>query len=118
MEAAALRLHSFYTGVEQMLLLVSRVVNGGTPSRGEGWHRRLLERMAMPTDTRPAVLQEGTQRNLHEYLRFRHLVSNLYADELRVEPIQRLLNQLQDTWPLLAADIDRFQSWLTTVAAA
>ena len=32
MEAAALRLHSFYTGVERMLLLVSRVVNGGTPS--------------------------------------------------------------------------------------
>ena len=47
-EAAALRLHSFYTGVERMLMLVSRVVNGGTPSRGEGWHRRLLERMAMP----------------------------------------------------------------------
>ena len=43
-EAAALRLHSFYTGVERILLLVSRVVNGGTPSRGEGWHRRLLER--------------------------------------------------------------------------
>ena len=31
-EAAALRLHSFYTGVERILLLVSRVVNGGTPS--------------------------------------------------------------------------------------
>ena len=43
---------------------------------------------------------------------------NLYADELRIEPIPRLLNQLQDTWPLLATDIDRFQSWLTTVAAA
>ena len=85
-EAAALRLHSFYTGVERMLLLVSRVVNGGTPSRGEGWPR--------------------------------HLVRNLYADELRFEPIQRLLNQLQDTWPLLVADIDRFQGWLTTVSAA
>ena len=64
------------------------------------------------------MLNEPTQRDLQEFLRFRHLVGNLYADELRVEPIQRLLNQLQDTWPLLAADIDRFQSWLTTVAAA
>ena len=53
--AAALRLHSLYTGVERMLLLVSRIVNGGMPNRGEGWHRRLLERMEMPTDTRPAV---------------------------------------------------------------
>ena len=36
-DAAALRLHSSYTGVERMLLLVSRVVNGGTPGQGEGW---------------------------------------------------------------------------------
>ena len=59
-EAAALRLHSFYTGVERSLLLVSRVVNGGTPARGEGWHRRLLEPMAMESDSRPAVLRERT----------------------------------------------------------
>ena len=116
MDAAALRLHSFYTGVERMLLLVSRVVNGGTPSRGEGWHRPLLERMAMPTETRPAVLQEGTQRDLQETLRSRHLVSNLYADRLRAEPIQRLIQQLQPTWPQLSADIAAFQSWLTTIA--
>ena len=32
-EAAELRLHSFYTGVERMLLLVSQVVNGGSPGR-------------------------------------------------------------------------------------
>ena len=117
-EAAALRLHSFYTGVERMLLLVSRVMNGGTPSRGEGWHRRLLERMAMPTDTRPAVLQEGTQRDLQEYLRFRHLVRNLYADELRAEPIQRLIEQLNHTWPQLSADIAGFQNWLTRIATS
>ena len=116
-EAAALRLHSFYTGVERMLLLVSRLVNGGTPSTGEGWHRRLLERMAMPTETRPAVLTERTQRNLQEYLRFRHLVRNLYADELRSEPIRHLIEQLQQTWPMLATDIEDFQSWLTTIAA-
>ena len=115
-EAAALRLHSFYTGVERMLLLVSRVVNGRTPSQGEGWHRRLLERMAMNTDTRPAVLNEATQMELQEFLRFRHLVRNLYADELRVEPIERLIEKLQDTWPKLVADIKDFQRWLMSIA--
>ena len=115
-EASALRLHSFYTGVERMLLLVSRVVNGGTPSQGEGWHRRPLERMSMVTDTRPAVLNESTQQELQEYLRFRQLVRNLYADELRVEPIQRLIEQLQHTWPKLNADITGFQRWLTSIA--
>ena len=115
-EAAALRLHSFYTCVERMLLLISRVVNGGTPSQGEGWHRRLLERMAMATDTRPAVLNETTQVELKEYLRFRQLVRNLYADELRLEPIQRLIEQLQHTWPKLETDITGFQRWLTSIA--
>jgi len=85
-EAAALRLHSFYTAVERCLLLISRVVNGGTPSKGEGWHRRLLERMATATEQRPAVFKEVTQAGLQEYLRFRHLVRNLYADELRLVP--------------------------------
>ena len=36
---------------------------------------------------------------LQEYLRFRHLVRNLSSDELRLEPIQRLIEQLQHTWP-------------------
>ena len=116
-EAAALRLHSFYTGVERMLLLISRVVNGGTPAQGEGWQRRLLERMAMATDTRPALLHESTQQELQEYLRFRHLVRNLYADELRPEPIQRLIEQLQNTWPKLDADITSFEVWLRSIAS-
>ena len=115
-EAAALRLHSFYTGVERCLLLVSRVVNGGTPAKGEGWHRRLLERMALATATRPALLREGTQQQLQEYLRFRHLVRNLYADELRPEPIALLISQLPPLWQELQADLRSFQAWLTAVA--
>ena len=70
----------------------------------------------MNTDTRPAVLNEATQMELQEFLRFRHLVRNLYADELRVEPIQRLIEQLLQTWPKLEDDISGFQRWLTSIA--
>lgn len=115
-EAAALRLHSFYTGVERSLLLVSRVVNGGTPARGEGWRRRLLERMALQSESRPAVLRERTQQRLQEYLRFRHLVRNLYADELRPEPIALLIRDLPAVWEALAADLQVFRAWLVQVA--
>ena len=94
-EAAALRLHSFYTGVERSLLLVSRVV------KSEG---------------RPAVLRERTQQSLQEYLRFRHLVSNLYADELRPEPIALLIRDLPAVWEALAADLQSFRAWLVRVA--
>lgn len=47
------------------------------------WQRRMLERMSKPTDSRPARLQERTQRDLQEYLHFCHLQSNIYTDELR-----------------------------------
>ena len=117
-EAAGLRLHSFYTAVERCLLLISRVINGGTPSQGEGWHRRLLERMAMATSQRPAVLGECSQKGLQEYLRFRHLVRNLYADELRPEPIELLLEQLPLLWQELESDLREFRSWLREVASS
>ena len=81
-EASALGLHSFYTGVERILLLFSRVMNGGTCSRVENFHRHLLEPMAMSTDTRPSVLKESIQQELQEFLRLGHLLRNLYADKL------------------------------------
>ena len=115
-EVAALRLHGFYTAVERALLLVSRAVNGGTPRQGEGWHRRLLERMAMATELRPAVLREDTQQRLQEYLRFRHLVRNLYADELRPEPIAILLRELPEVWEALEQDLNAFEAWAAGVA--
>jgi hypothetical protein len=115
-EAAALRLHSFYTGVERALLLISRTVNGGTPRQGEGWHRRLLERMAMTTELRPAALREETQRQLQQYLRFRHLVRNLYSDELRPEPIAILLRELPEVWQNLESDLVRFEAWAAEIA--
>ena len=65
---------------------------------------------------RRTVLQESTQRDLQEYLRFRHLVRNLYADELRMEPIQRLIGQLNQTWSDLDNDLTVFQTWLTSIA--
>ena len=117
-EAAALRLHSFYTAVERCLLLISRVVNGGTPSKEEGWHRRLLERMATATEQRPAVLKEATQVGLQEYLRFRHLVRNLYADELRPEPIALLMRQLPPLWQLIQEDLLQFRHWLRSTASS
>jgi len=94
-EAAELQLHKFLNGHERMLLLVSRVVSGGHQSQGEEWHCRLLKSLEMNTDTRPAVQNGATQVGLQEFLQFRHLMRNLYVDKLRVEPIQRLIEQLQ-----------------------
>ena len=70
----------------------------------------------MTPESRPPVLQEGTQRDTQESLRFRYVERNLDTDDLSAEPIHRLIEQLKTTWPRLATDIAAFQSWLTTIA--
>jgi hypothetical protein len=115
-DAAALRLQSFYTGIERCLVQIVRVLNGGTPD-GADWHRRLLERLTMATDHRPALLSPATTRQLGELLRFRHLVRHLYAYDLDAEQVQRLLRLALDLWPQVLADLQAFERWLLELAA-
>jgi hypothetical protein len=111
-EVAALRLQSFYTGIERCLVLISRVLNGGTPE-GSDWHRRLLERMGQATAERPAVLSAATIEALMELLRFRHLVRHLYSYELKAEPVERLRLEAVVVWCGVRDELHAFQSWLT-----
>ena len=43
---------------------------------------------------------------------------NLYADELRPEPIELLLKQLPLLWQKLESDLREFRSWLRDVASS
>lgn len=115
-DAAALRLQSLYTGIERCLLLVVRTLNGGTPE-GADWHRRLLERMAIATDERPALLDPATVRTLGELLRFRHVVRHLYAYELDPPQVARLLDAVPDLWAAVEDRLTVFEGWLAAVAA-
>lgn len=115
-DATALRLQSFYTGIERCLVQIVRVLNGGTPD-GAYWHRRLLERLTIATDHRPALLSPATASQLGELLRFRHLVRHLYAYDLDAEQVQRLLRLALDLWPQVLADLQAFECWLLELAA-
>jgi len=49
----ALKLHTFYTGCERIFQFVAAELNGAPPT-GFDWHRRLLERMGIAWQGRPA----------------------------------------------------------------
>ena len=116
-DASALPLQSFYTGIERCFVLIVRVLNGGTPD-GADWHRRLLERMAIATDVRPAVLRADTARSLGELLRFRPIVRHLYAYDLDAEQVERLLGLAKTLWPEVTAELDAFTAWLGELRGA
>ncbi|MFN9620809.1 MAG: hypothetical protein ACK55X_13975 [Synechococcaceae cyanobacterium] len=115
-DAAALRLQSFYTGVERCLLQVVRVLNGGTPE-GADWHRRLLDRLTLATEHRPALLSSDTARALGLLLGFRHVVRHLYADDLDPAQVQQRLSGALMLWPQLCADLQAFDHWLQELIA-
>jgi hypothetical protein len=115
-DATALRLQSFYTGIERCFVQIVRVLNGGPPE-GADWHRRLLERMGVASDVRPVVLAAATVRRLGEFLRFRHVVRHLYAYELEPEQVERLLSHALDLWPTVDREFVAFESWLRELTA-
>ena len=115
-DAAALRLQSYYTGMERCFTQIVRVFNGAPPE-GHDWHRRLLERMALDTPQRPALLDHGTAEAMAELLRFRHVVRHLYAYELRPEQVHRLVSLAVSSWPQLSNQLLAFEAWCRQMLA-
>jgi hypothetical protein len=114
-DAGALRLQSLYTGIERCFVQVARVLNGGPPD-GADWHRRLLERMTVPTQARPELLDSATAKGLAELLRFRHVLGHLYAYELEPEQVQRLLRRALELWPIVDHQLVAFDTCLQALA--
>ena len=115
-DAAALRLQSLYTGIERCFVQIVRVLNGGPPD-GADWHRRLLERMGVSTELRPALLDASTVAGLAELMRFRHVVRHLYAYELELDQVLRLLQRALELWPVVDSQLVSFEAWLTELSS-
>jgi len=70
-------------------------VDGNIPDNAE-WHRELLEQMGLDLPkVRPPVLSSESIKLLDEYLRFRHVVRNVYTFSFDPERIGRLVKGLE-----------------------
>lgn len=108
LDAAALNLHSFYSGLEAIFSLVARQVDRALPT-GESWHRDLLEQMAREwPDMRPAVIGQDTAQHLDNFMRFRHLVRNVYATNLAPDRFSGLIDSLSGVWSQARAELLAF----------
>jgi len=117
-EATVLNLHGFYGGVERILEWLARELDGGVP-RGAAWHRDLLDQMALDVPlARPAFLSGASRGQLEEYLRFRHLVRNLYTWDYDPLKVHQLTDRLPALVALIEADVARFSAFLEAAARA
>ena len=105
-------LHDFYTGVERVFVRLAEEINGGVP-RGEQWHRQLLHDMAIAIpDVRPAVISSELERDLGEFLRFRHVFRNVYGFVLQADRLGALQAKLPAVLARFLSETRVFLSWL------
>jgi len=97
MTAVASVLHSFYTGVENILLPVAKTVDKRIPS-GRQWHRDLLQQMSEACPNRGPVISAQLARKLVDYLGFRHFYRHSYSFFIDWAELKRLVAALPETW--------------------
>lgn len=116
LDAVALNLHGFYSGVERLFELTARHIDRAVPN-GESWHQNLVSQMAQEmSDVRPAMISADVAASLDEYRRFRHLVRNVYATNLVPSKMQGLLERLPPLWNRLRAELVAFAVFLEQIA--
>lgn len=111
-DSVALNLHSFYSGLERLFLLVATHMDGQAPA-SKNWHQELLQTMGQEvSDVRPALFHPGKIDTLDEFRRFRHLVRNVYATNLLPERMDGLRQHLPPLWRDLRKELLAFADFL------
>ncbi len=112
LDAVALNLHDFYTGLERVFYQIAATLDEAVPE-SRCWHQKLLRQMAKERpQIRPAVISEEIRESLDEYLRFRHVVRNHYAFEFDSERLGRLVQGLDFVFPRINKELQAFAQFL------
>jgi hypothetical protein len=112
LDAVALNLHDFYSGLERIFQFIAAHIDQHVPS-GVNWHRDLLHQMQIEiTGLRPAVLSPKSVDVLDEYLRFRHVVRNIYTFQFDAGRLEGLVNKLRPSFHIVAKELQDFSDFL------
>lgn len=87
-------LSDFYMAAERIFKLIAKEIDEELPD-GEDWHKKLLRQMSveMP-EIRPAVIDKELFHSLDGYLKFRHLVRNIYGFQLDLKRFEHLIENM------------------------
>lgn len=117
LDSVALGLHDYYAGLERLFEHLASSIDKSLPS-GPDWHRELLRQMALDVPgLRPPVLASPTLHAVDEYLRFRHVVRNVYAFTLDPDRLADLVRRLRPAFEQTKADLLAFAQFLEQMAS-
>ena len=107
MSAGAMVLHSFYSGIENILILIFKRYDEQLPNSNK-WHMELLDKAFVSDKNRKQILSNEAQKRLEEYLKFRHFVRHSYGFQLEWERMEDLIDGINNFWETIKKDINNF----------
>jgi hypothetical protein len=107
MSAAALLLHSFYNGIENILILIFKNYDEELPN-GIKWHIELLDKAFVSNKNRKFIFQKELQESMEEYLKFRHFIRHVYGFQLEWTRMENLIKQIENMWKILKENLNIF----------
>ena len=107
LSAAAMVLHSFYNGIENIIILIIKYYEEKLPN-GNKWHMELLEKAFIPLKNGKQILKKDLQETMEEYLKFRHFVRHAYSYKLKWEQMEYLINNIENIWDNIKENLNSF----------
>jgi hypothetical protein len=107
MTAAAQVLHSFYNGVESVIILFFKYINEKLPNDFR-WHKTLFEMTFGTNSKSKKIIRDDIKKKLEKYLLFRHFIRHSYSSELEWDEMKPLITEIENIWKIIKNDFEIF----------
>jgi len=105
--ALGLFLHSFYSGIENIMKFTVKETRGKLPD-GNKWHKELLDLCFTKDDAQKELFSEKLKIVLDDYLSFRHFIRNTYSFKIKWERMAHLVLNIDMNWGNIKTDINNY----------
>jgi len=105
--AAAQVLHSFYNGVESVIVLFFKYINEKLPNDLR-WHKTLFEMSFGNNSKNIKIISDDLKDELEKYLLFRHFIRHAYSSELDWNEMGPLIKKIENIWKIIKTSFEEF----------
>jgi len=105
--ASAQILHSFYNGVESIVVLLFKYMNEKLPNDLR-WHKTLLEMAFGANSKNVKIFNDEIKIRLNDYMSFRHFIRHSYSSELDWMIMGQLVKKIENIWQIIKTNFEVF----------
>ena len=100
-------LHSFYNGIESVVILILKGINEKVPNDSK-WHKALFEIIYGQNSQNIVILRPDIKGQMEKYMYFRHFIRHFYSSELKWSEMEILVKNLDEMWAVIKTDFESF----------